>query len=113
MNDPVPMQSELLDPPSRDTADAPPAVPNGEVLDTRSTCEWILKAHRASVLIDAAAYYAVLRKMIPRARHSIFILGWDIDSRIELVPGGVDDGYPPKLSEFLCAVLDDNPQVRI
>ncbi|MFM0753419.1 VTT domain-containing protein [Paraburkholderia strydomiana] len=115
MSEPDPIESDLLDAPSpsRDTADAPPAVPNGEVMDTRSTCEWILKAHRASVLIDAASYYAVLREMIPRARHSIFILGWDIDSRIELVPGGVDDGFPPKLSEFLCAVLDANPQLRI
>lgn len=115
MSEPDPIESDLLDAPSpsRDTADAPPAVPNGEVMDTRTTCEWILKAHRASVLIDAASYYAVLREMIPRARHSIFILGWDIDSRIELVPGGVDDGFPPKLSEFLCAVLDANPQLRI
>ncbi|HEX7932541.1 MAG TPA: phospholipase D-like domain-containing protein, partial [Paraburkholderia sp.] len=113
MSEPNPTQPELLDPPSRDTEAAAPVAPNGAVMDTASTCEWILRAHRASVLIDAASYYSVLREMIPRARHSIFILGWDIDSRIELVPGGANDGLPPRLSEFLCAVLDANPQLRI
>src|SRR5438067_11646735 len=74
---------------------------NDELLRPRETCEWLVRARRAAVLIDAARYYAVLREVIPRARHSIFIVGWDIDSRIELVPGGAGDGLPDGLADFL------------
>ncbi|MDR6411712.1 VTT domain-containing protein [Paraburkholderia terricola] len=86
---------------------------NDELLRPRETCEWLVRARRAAVLIDAARYYAVLREVIPRARHSIFIVGWDIDSRIELVPGGAGDGLPDGLADFLCAAVDANPHLRI
>ncbi len=107
------MQSAMQDPAQDVAQQAAPADACGELLRPRETCEWLVRAHRVAVLIDAARYYAVLREVIPRARHSIFIVGWDIDSRIELVPGGAGDGLPDGLADFLCAVVDANPQLRI
>ena len=46
-----------------------------------------------------------MRAAIRAANPSIFILSWDIDSRMQLVPEGANDGYPEPLSEFLNAVV--------
>lgn len=56
-------------------------------------CWRIERAHRLAFLIDAAAYFAAVRSDIAQAKRSVFILGWDFDSRIRLVPQGANDGY--------------------
>lgn len=45
------------------------------------------KASYAAPLIDCANYYKALHSSIVKAKHSIFIVGWDIDSRIRLIRG--------------------------
>ena len=50
-----------------------------------------------------------MRAAIARAQRSVFILGWDIDSKIRLVPGGANDGYPEELGDFLNEVVKRNP----
>ena len=57
------------------------------------------------MLVDADAYFRAVRSAIRNARHSVFILSWDIDSRTRLVPGGAGDGYPEPLGDFLHAVV--------
>ena len=56
-------------------------------------------------LVDGAAYFRAVREAVREARHSLFILGWDIDSRMLLVPEGAHDGYPEPLGDFLNAVV--------
>jgi len=77
------------------------------------TCLCIRRAKRLRVLVDGAAYFAALREAIVRARHSVFIVGWDIDSRMHLVPGDPPDGLPGPLGEFLCAVAAARPQLHV
>ncbi len=50
-----------------------------------------LPAARASVLIDAAPYFAAVAEAFERARRSIIILSWDIDSRTALHGGCPED----------------------
>jgi len=57
------------------------------------------------VLVDGAAYFAAFREAAGRARHSILIVGWDVDSRTDLAPLGADDGLPRRLGEFLDALV--------
>ncbi|MDQ6618174.1 MAG: VTT domain-containing protein [Pseudomonadota bacterium] len=68
-------------------------------------CWRIEHAKRLTFLVDGANYFTAVRSALAKARHSIFILGWDIDSRMLLVPSGANDGYPEPLSEFLNAVV--------
>jgi phosphatidylserine/phosphatidylglycerophosphate/cardiolipin synthase-like enzyme/uncharacterized membrane protein YdjX (TVP38/TMEM64 family) len=67
------------------------------------------------VLVDAAAYFAALRRAMRKARHVIYIVGWDINSRMRLVgeSGEPDDGLPATLGDFLCALVHDNPNLSI
>lgn len=48
-----------------------------------------------------------------RAHHSIFILSWDIDSRMRLVPEGANDGWPEELGDFLEALVAARPELRV
>lgn len=66
-----------------------------------------VRASRAAVLIDGAAFFRAVRESMMRARRSITIVGWDIDSRTRLVgeDGCADDGLPETLAEFLSELV--------
>ena len=81
------------------------------VLRPGENCWRIAKAARAAVLIDADAYFTAFRHAVSRARESIFILGWDIDSRVELAPGTSE--APLTLLRFLNDVLARQPGLRV
>lgn len=75
----------------------------------------VARAERAAVLIDAAAYFGTLRKALLQARHSIYIIGWDVDSRTPLVGPSceVEDGLPRELGPFLTALVERRPELKI
>lgn len=75
------------------------------ILQAGRNCWRVARASRAAVLIDGAAYFAAFRDAAARARHSILIAGWDVDSRTDLAPRGAHDGLPRRLGEFLDALV--------
>ncbi|CAG9269070.1 Phosphatidylserine/phosphatidylglycerophosphate [Paraburkholderia caribensis] len=95
------------EPPTIDTRAAP------GLLRVNRNCAWHEHAHHFRILIDAADYFAALRDAMSRARHTIHIVGWDIDSRLQLVPGGAPDRLPAGLADFLCALAETNRHLRI
>jgi phospholipase D1/2 len=76
-------------------------------------CWRIERANRLAFLIDGATYFAALRSAIAQAKRSVFILGWDFDSRIRLVPQGANDGYPEGLGDFLKEVVTRQRRLRM
>ncbi len=72
-------------------------------------------AARASMLVDGAAYFGALRESLLQARHSVHIVGWDIDSRMRLLGPDcrADDGLPETLAEFLSALVERRPDLTI
>jgi phosphatidylserine/phosphatidylglycerophosphate/cardiolipin synthase-like enzyme/uncharacterized membrane protein YdjX (TVP38/TMEM64 family) len=85
------------------------------VLQEGKTCWRIAQAQRAAVLIDGATYYDALRAAMANAEHSIFIVGWDIDSRTPLVgsTGEAHDGGPRELGAFLTELVRERPALQI
>jgi phospholipase D1/2 len=81
------------------------------VLRPGENCWRVATAARTAVLIDADAYFAAFRHAVSRARRSIFILGWDIDSRVELAPGTTEP--PLTLLPFLNDTLARQPELRV
>lgn len=65
------------------------------------------------MLVDADAYFRAAREAMRAARHSIFLLSWDIDSRMRLVPSGADDGYPEPLGDFLHALVSERDDLNV
>ena len=71
-------------------------------------------APRAAVLVDGAAFFGAVREAFLNARRSIFIVGWDIDSRTRLVGEQAPaDGYPLVLSEFLSELVRTRPELEV
>ena len=72
------------------------------------------RARRAAVLIDGAAFFAAVREAFLQARRTIFIVGWDIDSRTELVgEQPPTDGFPTGFAAFLTELAARRPELKI
>jgi phospholipase D1/2 len=81
------------------------------VLVESRNCWRIARARRAAFLVDGDAYFQALRRSIARARHSVVILGWDVDSRTRLSRPGDDQSWT--LLAFLNDALQRNPGLRV
>jgi phosphatidylserine/phosphatidylglycerophosphate/cardiolipin synthase-like enzyme/uncharacterized membrane protein YdjX (TVP38/TMEM64 family) len=69
---------------------------------------------RAAVLIDGAAFFGAVRAAFLAARHTIFVVGWDIDSRTELVGESAPaDGLPATFGPFLAALVSRRPDLKV
>ncbi|MGD9953419.1 MAG: VTT domain-containing protein [Burkholderiales bacterium] len=75
------------------------------ILQQGRNCWRVARASRASLLVDGEAYFSAFREAAAKARRSILIAGWDVDSRTELAPRGAEDGLPNRLGEFLDALV--------
>ncbi len=76
-------------------------------------CMSVRHAQRFSLLFDGEDYFRVLREALTRAERTVFILGWDIDSRMTLTPEGSGDGLPEALGDFLHAIAAHKKRLRI
>lgn len=84
------------------------------VLRPGRNCWRIERARRVAFLVDGDAYFGALRRAMLRARRSIFILGWDTDSRMQL-PAQAAEGapLPEPLGDFLNAVTQRRPALQV
>ncbi|HUK39953.1 MAG TPA: phospholipase D-like domain-containing protein, partial [Candidatus Acidoferrales bacterium] len=73
-------------------------------------CWRIAPAGRVGLLIDGAAYFSALTAAFKRARHSIMINGWQLDSRFRLFPA---DPAFPTFGDFLHELVRRNRQLHI
>jgi phosphatidylserine/phosphatidylglycerophosphate/cardiolipin synthase-like enzyme/uncharacterized membrane protein YdjX (TVP38/TMEM64 family) len=86
------------------------------ILAEGRNCWKIARADRAAFLVDAAAYFASFRQAVARARHQVLIIGWDIDSRLRLLPPSehMSRAEPPaELLPFLNHVLEARRELRV
>ena len=54
------------------------------ILSPGSTCWRIERADRLTVIVDAADYFRAVREAMKMARHSVYLIGWDFDTRVTL-----------------------------
>jgi phosphatidylserine/phosphatidylglycerophosphate/cardiolipin synthase-like enzyme len=65
------------------------------------------RVERASVIVDAEDYFALMQQAMLKARQRIFLVGWDFDTRIHLTLGRkwfqrpFRRNYPRRLGSFL------------
>lgn len=102
-------------PPRARVRPAPPRpAPPASLLEAGRNVWRVARAPRAAVLSDGAAYFGAVRAAMQNARHSIHIVGWDIDSRTRLVgETAPDDGLPEELGAFLTALVERRPGLSV
>jgi phospholipase D1/2 len=93
------------DPPASAASAAPLLAPG-------RNCWRIAQARKLAFLVDGEEYFRAVRESLREAERSIFILGWDIDSRQRLVPDGANDGWPEQLADFLNALVRKRRRLR-
>lgn len=71
------------------------------ILTPGKNCWQTADANRVAVAIDGENYFRAVREAILSARHSVFILGWDLHSRLKLVQDQADHKHPVKLAKLL------------
>ena len=86
--------------------------PGFHILEEGRNSWRIRSAERAAFLIDPDSYFKAFAEALLSARRSIFILGWDIDSRVELFRDGLKRPYPSRLGDFLNWVVSRRPDLH-
>jgi phosphatidylserine/phosphatidylglycerophosphate/cardiolipin synthase-like enzyme/uncharacterized membrane protein YdjX (TVP38/TMEM64 family) len=76
-------------------------------------CGRIVTADRAAFLIDADQYFATVIDAFERARRSIVIAGWQVDSRLRLTWDDRGNGLPAQLGDYLHALVNRRRGLQI
>ena len=77
------------------------------------------RAERASVIVDAADYFAHMQDAMLAARKRIFLIGWDFDTRIHLTFGRkwwqrpFKREYPRRLGSFIGWLVRHRPALEV
>lgn len=82
------------------------------MLETGKNCWRVEQAGRASLIVDAANYFRVVRQAMISARSQILLIGWDFDTRIELLPKA-NDAAPTELGAFISWLARRRPDLDI
>jgi len=95
----------------RSQSESPPR----DLVREGETCWKQAHARRVAFLVDGAAFFEAFAAAAARARHSILILAWDIDSRVRLWPDRRRrrGDLPPQLGRFLKELLRRRPGLQV
>ncbi len=99
--------------------DGSAAVHGAKSLFNDKTSWRVAQAEKFSLIVDAADYFCVLRKVFLNARRELLLIGWDFDFELEMLPGESDenevapDGYPNQLGAFVEAVVERTPELHV
>lgn len=92
---------------------APITLSSAPLLKRGLTCWRIERACRIAPIVDAAAYFRLVREALLHARHSVLFIGWEFDTRIKLDPDAPLPDLPERLGPFLSALVERRPQLCI
>src|SRR3954465_6252868 len=71
-------------------------------------------ATRATLVVDAADYFAAARLGMLQARRRIMLVGWDFDARIQLAGRETRlEGEPRTLGNFILWLVERNPDLEV
>ncbi|GGK36640.1 phospholipase D-like domain-containing protein [Salinarimonas ramus] len=83
------------------------------ILRPGDTCWRIAHADRAGLVVDAQDYFRAVKEAMLAARHTIMLIGWDFDLRIQFEPDGATMEGPNALGPFLRWISKTRPELRI
>lgn len=82
------------------------------MLQTGENAWAVARADKASLVVDADAYFRHARAAMLQATRRIMLIGWDFDARIRLGDASVDGG-PETVGEFIYWLVQRNPQLEV
>ncbi len=83
------------------------------ILAPGRNCWRIEHASRLALIVDAADYFRAVKSAILEARHAVYLIGWDFDTRINFEPEGSTLDGPNTLGAFLRWIDKTRPDVQV
>lgn len=77
------------------------------------TCWKLQRADRLSVIVDASDFFRAAKLTMLKAKHSIILIGWDFDTRIEMEPQLPRADGPNKIGQFIEWLSDREPDLQV
>jgi phospholipase D1/2 len=74
---------------------------------------WQLERADHFYAIQDGDYFRYAREALLGARHTVFILGWDITARTDLMPGAPASDAPRHLDELIAYIARRRPRLRV
>jgi phospholipase D1/2 len=87
-------------------------LPVPTIVEPGRNCWRVERADRFRCIQDAADYFRLVRQALLAARHTVFVLGWDIFSEVDLLPGAAESDAPTRLDDLLGFVARRRPGLR-
>ncbi|MEF2071460.1 phospholipase D-like domain-containing protein [Consotaella aegiceratis] len=88
-------------------------VADSRIIKPGRNCWRIEMAERFALIVDAESYFPALKRAILQARHSVYLIGWDFDTRIKFEPTGSTLDGPNRLGRFLTWMVQTRPDLHI
>jgi phospholipase D1/2 len=85
------------------------ACATSSLLKPGRNCWRIAEADKAALIVDAADYYAHAFDAMLRAKSQIFLIGWDVDTRVHLLEEKHAQGAPTQLGALLSWLVKNRP----
>ncbi|WP_438970392.1 VTT domain-containing protein [Methylophaga sp.] len=87
---------------------------NTTILQPGVNCWQKVKSDKVALLIDGENYFGAFHSAIQKARQSVYILSWDIDSRMRLIrKEDKPSDLPEELGAFISEVLKQNSELNV
>ncbi len=89
------------------------------IFEPGRNCWRVARADAFALIVDAADYFAALRRVMIAARRQLLLVGWDLDFEIEMLPGESDaaglapDGYPNAIGPFVAEIVARTPGLQV
>ncbi|RST80199.1 phospholipase [Aquibium carbonis] len=83
------------------------------LLSVGRNCWRIEQAERVGLIVDAANYFRAVKDAFLKARHSIYLIGWDFDTRIKFEPEGATLEGPNTLGALLRWLVKHRPGLHV
>ncbi len=105
--------------PERAVEETPRSGSSQSIFQPGENCWRVARADKMALIVDAADYFRVLRKVFVAAKRELLLIGWDFDFEIEMLPGESDseglapDGLPNQLGPFVEAIVERAPDLHV
>jgi phospholipase D1/2 len=88
-------------------------MPERAIIQPGRNCWRADRADRFACIQDAADYFLLVRRAMLAAQDTVFIVGWDMASTIDLAPGLDDKEAPTRLDELIAFIVKRRPELRV
>jgi phospholipase D1/2 len=87
--------------------------PTSALLQPGRNCWRVAEAREAALIVDAEEYYAHAFEAMLKAKSQIFLIGWDVDTRVHLLEAKRAQGAPTQLGALFSWLAKHRPGLEI